>query len=170
MQELFGVLVLENLNGHCQFPMEFLVQQFHKPEAEAFVGGGFDQAVLQGVGEGSVPDVVQQDGHTYCPGLLLCDLVSLGTDDFNGQAHEMHGTYGMLEAGMIGPGIDKVGESQLLNPPQALEQRMFNQVKYQIVWDFDESIHGIIDDFQFVCGGVFPHLDLLCHKSILLLP
>ena len=30
-----------------------------------FMGGVFDQAVFQGVGKGSVPDIMQQDGYGH---------------------------------------------------------------------------------------------------------
>ena len=33
-------------------------------------------------------------------GLLLSDLMSLGTDHLYGQAHQVHGSYSMLETGM----------------------------------------------------------------------
>jgi hypothetical protein len=117
-----------------------------------------------------VPDIMQQDSYDHGPGFLLGDVVPFGADDLNGQAHQVHGPYGMLKTGMVGPGIHKESEAQLPDPAQSLKEGVFDQVKNHIIRDFYEAIDRIIDDFQFVCGDMFPHLGHLWHKIILLLP
>jgi hypothetical protein len=69
----------------------------------------------------------------------------------------VHGPDGMLEPGVVGTRIDKVGQSELPDPSQTLEPGMLDQVKNDIEWDLDKSVNGIIDDFQLVGGGKFPH-------------
>jgi len=56
----------------------------------------------------------------------------------------------MLKPRVHGPRINKVGQPQLLDPPEALEKRMLNKFIDNIIIDVDESIYGIVDDFFLV--------------------
>jgi hypothetical protein len=117
-----------------------------------------------------VSDIMQQDGGSYRPCFFFADFMAPGPDDLNGLAHQVHGTHSMLESGMIGPGVDKVGETQLPDSPQPLKEGMLYQFKGQIIWDFNKSIDRIIDDFQFVGGRNVPHAGCLWDKIMFLLP
>ena len=75
----------------------------------------------------------------------------------------------MLEPGVIGPGIDKMGQPQLFDSSKALQEGVFDQVENDIVRYFDESVDRIVDYLQFIGGRLIPHLGILCHKSMLLL-
>jgi hypothetical protein len=61
----------------------------------------------------------------------------------------MHGTQGVLETGMHGPGIYQVGHSQLLDPSQPLKKRMFNQFEKLGRRNGDEPVYWIVDDLSF---------------------
>lgn len=113
--------------------------------------------------------IMEQDGDGHCPGLIVGNLVAPGADHFNGLTHEMHSPDGVLKPGMVGSRIHEMGEPQLADPAEPLEQRVLHQVKDDFEWNFNKSVYRIIDDFQFVGGGPFPHLVVLCHKIILLL-
>jgi hypothetical protein len=56
----------------------------------------------------------------------------------------------MLETGMICPGINKVGKTQLLNVSQPLVPGMFYQVKHEITRDADKTINRVINNFSLV--------------------
>jgi hypothetical protein len=46
-------------------------------------------------------------------------------------------------------------EADLLDSPQALKVRMFNQFKNDPVWNADESVYGVIEYFLTVHDWLF---------------
>jgi len=73
-------------------------------------------------------DVVKQDGDLYSAFLFLGDLVSLLTQGVDGTAHEVHGADGMVEAGVVGPWVDQVGQTKLAYAAQSLEVGVVDQL------------------------------------------
>jgi hypothetical protein len=69
----------------------------------------------------------------------------------------VHGPDGMLKPGVVGARIYEMGQTELPYSAQTLKPGMLDQVKNNIKRDFDKSVNGIIDDFQLVGGGKFPH-------------
>jgi hypothetical protein len=63
--------------------------------------------------------------------------------------HQAHGAQGMAHAGMVRSGINKMGESQLLDPVQPLEIWMRNNAVNEFVADIDESEYRVVDYFSF---------------------
>ena len=98
---MFRVFVFENPDGCLQFTPEFIIQLLHEHQAYGFVRGAFDQAVFKGVGKRTVPDVVQQDGYGNGTCLVVSNFVATGPDHFNGLAHQVHGSDGMLKPGVV---------------------------------------------------------------------
>lgn len=94
--------------------------------------------------------VMQQDGQRYRFQLLLADVVTLAPEQLDGTPHQMHGAQTVRKSGVVGAGIDHVGHADLLDPPQALEIWMLNDVKMQFVRDVDKSVDGVVDDFLLV--------------------
>ena len=88
----------------------------------------WDKCVLKSVRKRSVADVVKQDGDLHSPFLFLGDLVSLLTKGVDGTAHEVHGADGVVEAGVIGPWVDEVGQAKLAYAAQSLEVGVVNQL------------------------------------------
>jgi hypothetical protein len=83
--------------------------------------------------------------------------VPFGPDNRDGLSHQVHGSDRMLKTGVVGPGVDKMCQSQLPDPSEPLEPRMFYQIVYKVERDLDKSVYRIIDDFQLVGGRKFPH-------------
>jgi hypothetical protein len=54
----------------------------------------------------------------------------------------------MMKARMIRSGINKVRHSQLPDPPQSLEIRMLDKLHHLIVGHRDDSVNGIVKDFE----------------------
>ena len=73
-------------------------------------------------------DVVKQDGDLYSAFLFLGDLVSLLTKGVDGTAHEVHGADGVVEAGVVGPWVDQVGQAKLAYAAQSLEVGVVDQL------------------------------------------
>jgi hypothetical protein len=122
-----------------------------------------EKAVFKRMRKWPVPHIMQEYGYGNGPGFLRIDGVTFGADDLNGLAHQVHGSYGMLESGVVGTRINKVSEPQLPDPPQPLEKGMLDEVVNQIKGDFYKSVNGIIDDFQLVGKRILPHLGPLWH-------
>jgi len=56
----------------------------------------------------------------------------------------------MLKTGMICSGINKVSNAKLFDISQPLEPVMFNEVKYKIARDANESINRVINNFALI--------------------
>jgi hypothetical protein len=63
----------------------------------------------------------------------------------------MQNTQTMLKPAVVGSGIDKTCQSQLLYIPQPLKPWMFDEVKYKIARDADKTINRIVNYFPFIC-------------------
>ena len=112
---MFVVLIVDNLYGEVQSPLQFLVELLYNQVGEGFVGAAGDKKVFQGMRKGRVSDIVQQYG---CQSgfLFLCgDVNTFFCQCLQGVLHQMHGTYGMLETGVGGTRIHQVRQSQLVN-------------------------------------------------------
>ena len=109
-----------------------------------------NDAVLQGVGEGSVAAVVEQDGQRCGFKFLIRDLIALAPQQLYAATHEVHGAETVGESGVVGTGIHEVGHADLLDASKALEIRMFDDVEMQLVRDADEAIDGVVEDLLFV--------------------
>ena len=158
--------MVEDLDAGGQGPVILLVQLLHHQLGKEFMVDLTDNGVLQGMGKGAVADIMQQDGEDRSQPFFLVDLVPFLTKDIEGFLHQVHGTQGMMKAGMQGSGVDKVGEPQLLYAPQALEPRVLDQVKDQVGGDVDEPVHRVIDDFSLIESQVLQGV-VLCKFSII---
>ena len=146
MKEALGIVVLEDLDGEGELSAEFLVHLLHDHEGDVFMADAAHEGVLEHVAEGSVSDVVQQDGCLHCLGLAVEDEVPLLLERQDGLAHEVEGTEGVLEAGVLCPGIDDVGSAQLLDAAEAIEGWMAHDVEEDASWHADEAEDGVVDD------------------------
>ena len=54
--------------------------------------------------------------------------MSLLTKSVDGTAHEVHGADGVVEAGVVGPWVDQVGQSKLAYAAQSLEVGVVDQL------------------------------------------
>ena len=64
--------------------------------------------------------------------------------------HQMHGTNGMMKAGMKRTGIYEVGEAQLFDSPESLEVRMFDHIENKLIGNIDEPIYRIVENLSLV--------------------
>jgi hypothetical protein len=67
----------------------------------------------------------------------------------------VHRSQGMLETGVVGPGIDKVRHAELTNPSKSLKKRVLYKMKNDLVPDLDEAVYRVIDDLVFIDGSWF---------------
>lgn len=109
-----------------------------------------NQSFFKRVGKRGVADIMQED-RDLCPfGFLLGDVYTFGADCANGLGHEVKRAKGMLEAGMLGSRVNKIGKTQLFDPAQALKPGVMDQVVNQIAGQGGESIDRIVDNLSFV--------------------
>ena len=64
----------------------------------------------------------------------------------------------MLEPRVIGPGIDKMSESQLFDSTEALQEGVLDKVENDFERYFDESVDRIVDYLQLIGGRWIPHM------------
>lgn len=88
VEEVFFVFAFEDADGEVEPALEFVVEALHEVERKFFVVG-FDQGVFQGVGEGAVSDVVEQDGNFDGFGFAFIDLDALAFEAVDGFAHQV---------------------------------------------------------------------------------
>lgn len=69
---------------------------------------------------------------------------------FNSRAHEVHGTQGMMKAGMQCAGINQVRHAQLFNVTKPLKTGVFNQIVHQFRRDGDKSVNRVVNDLLFI--------------------
>lgn len=124
-----------------------------------------DQGSFQGMGKGTVSDVMQQDRNIRRFCFLFGDGMTLAADRGDGIAHQVHGPEGMLEAGVVGAWIDKMSHPELPDPSQPLKGRVLYQVKDDLIPDLDEAIDRIIDDLELV-GRFFLHEKPGCEAKV----
>ena len=75
VQVAFGVLVAEDADAEVQCPAELEVQRIHHQGAHVLVADAFHQAMFQGMAEGPVPHIVQEDRDARTEGLFFGDHV-----------------------------------------------------------------------------------------------
>ena len=115
-----------------------------------FVGDAAYDGVFQHVREGPVADVVHQDGGLDGFGFAVEDEVALGRQVLDGLGHQVEGAERVLEACMLGAGIDHGRQAQLADARESLQQRMAHKVVEQPFRYVDEPEDGVVDDFAFV--------------------
>ena len=111
-----------------------------------------DDAVFQGVREGTVAAVVKQDGDGGGFKFLIRNHIALAAQQMDGASHQVHGAEAVGKACMVGARIHQVGHADLFDAPKPLEIRVFDDVEMQFVGDADEAINRIVEDFLFVWG------------------
>jgi hypothetical protein len=95
-------------------------------------------------------DVMQQNCRRCSFGLLIGNLQPFLTDVVNGLVHQVQCTQGMLKTGVGSSRIYQARQSELLDPSQTLQKRMFQQIKNKISRNFDKSVNRIVDDLVLV--------------------
>ena len=65
-------------------------------------------------------------------------------------SHQMHCSEGVLKAGVDSARINKIGETQLFNEPEALKKGMGDDVKNQLALYRNKAVERIVNDFLFV--------------------
>lgn len=83
----------------------------------------------------------------------------LVTQYLDGLQHKVHGTQGMMKTGVQGPGIDQMGQPQLLDPPQTLKITVLKDIEEQISRKSDETMHRIVQDLALI-EDVWAHFDI----------
>ena len=106
VEEALGILILEYLDGQRQLSVHLAVDALHQQQGDVFVGDAAHDGVFQHVREGPVADVVHQDGGLDGFGLAVEDEVALGRQVLDGLGHQVEGAERVLEACMLGAGID----------------------------------------------------------------
>jgi len=81
------------------------------------------QCRLGGMGKWPVAQVMQKSCCAYRPALLLVEVELLGEE-----IGQMVGSQAVLEAGVIGPGVDQAGQAQLPDPAQPLHLGRIGQL------------------------------------------
>ena len=56
----------------------------------------------------------------------------------------------MDKTGVIRTRIYQIGHADLFYASKPLEIRVFDNVEMQLIWDADEAIDGVVEDFLFV--------------------
>ena len=77
----------------------------------------FNDAVLQGMGERTVSDIMKENGGDRSIALGIRYLVTLSGNHFQRAVHQVGSTECMLEPGMVGCRINIKGEPELPDPP-----------------------------------------------------
>ena len=149
VEEFFWVFVFENTDGEGELPAKFLVQPFHEKEGDFFMVD-IDEGMLQSVRKGAMPDVMEQNGDGNSLGLLLRNVHSFGAKHVDGLPHEVERTEGMVETGVERAGVNIMGEAQLFDAPQPLEPRVLHEVEKDVIWNADETVNGVVENFLLV--------------------
>ena len=115
--------------------------------AERLVGG--EARLLQRVGEGIVPDVVEQGGEPDRETVVGRHVLELAPflQAREGAARQVVGAEGVLEPGVGGAGIDEEGVADLADVAQPLHRRRVQREERGAV-EADVVPEGIADDFE----------------------
>jgi hypothetical protein len=62
----------------------------------------------------------------------------------------MKGAKRVLKAGMLGGGVNIIGQTELFNMAEPLKIGVRDNIEDQFRWDGDKSINGIVNDLLFV--------------------
>ena len=94
--------------------------------------------------------VVEQDGQRSRLKFLIGNVIALAAQQLDGASHEVHGAEAVGKTSVVRAWIHQIGHADLLDAPKPLKIRVFNDVEMQLVWDADEAIDGVVEDFLFV--------------------
>ena len=114
-----------------------------------------DERVLQHMREGTVTDVVHQDGslHSLCLAIKNEEALLLERED--GLTHQVEGPQRVLETGVTSSRIDHRSQSQLVDAVEPLHQRMLHDVVEQSAGYFDKPEHRVVDNLCIVHVSLF---------------
>ena len=147
MQERLGVVVVEDFNGKVQGAAHLVVQASHDEGADVFVMHALDDAVLQGVAEGTVTHVVQEDGQTCRLCLLFRDGNPFVAQAVDGFLHQMHAADSVVKAVVNGTGIHEMRQSQLRNAAKPLHETVVHQVEGPFVAQRHKPVDRVVQNF-----------------------
>ena len=159
MQEPFGVVVIEDLDGRVESPVERFVEARHDERADLLVVHAPDEAVLERMAEGAMADVVQENGQTGAAVLVLGDHDALFAERIEGLLHQVQSAQGVVEAVVDRTGIDQVAQAELADAAQALHPRVIEDLGEIRVAELDEPVDRVVQQLG-SCGhgpkiGVF---------------
>src|SRR5690554_2265454 len=152
MEKFFWVAVGENIDGHLQATSKVLVESFHKQQGDGLVVNAPHEGRFQHMGKGTMAQIVHQYGGVNGLCLVGTDVLSLGPQGLHGLRHQVHAAQGVLKAGMGGTRIYEWRHAQLLDPAQALQVGVFDEVEKQFARYVDEAVDRVVDDFLFING------------------
>ena len=147
VQEAFLILVLIDAYGKVEAATELIIDLLHEHKRYLLVVYTRGDGILQHMGEGSVTDVVHEDGQLHRLGFVVGNLYALASQRLYGLGHEEEGSERVLEAGVLRTGIDHRRQPQLLDALEALHRRMRDHLHDQAFGDVDEPEDGVVDDF-----------------------
>ena len=158
MEEVLGILILEDADGERELSAEVMVHLFHHHQRDVFVRDAADKRVFQYMRERPVSDVVHQDGSFNSLGFAVEYEQALVLQREDGLAHQMEGSERVLEARVAGSRVDHRRQSELVDAAQTLEKRVLHDVEQQSARYLDEPEHRVIDYFEVVhirCAFVY---------------
>ena len=129
MEKLLGVFVLENLDGEGELSTEIFVHLLHGEQGNFLMAHSADEGVFKYVGKRTMSNVVQEDGSPNSFFFRVENEVAFALEGVDGETHEMEGSNGMLEAGVLSSWIDDTGESELLDTAQTIKVGVLDDVE-----------------------------------------
>ena len=105
------------------------VEFVHVDLRKVFMMNVFNQTVLEGMREGAVANVVQQDGKERSQLFFFGDFAALHLQDRNGFAHQVESPEGMMKARVNSSGVDIITQAELLYSAKSLKVGMLNNIK-----------------------------------------
>ena len=149
VEEASRVGVVEYADSQLQTAIRFTVNLLHKKQRQMFVMHVAEGA-FGGVGEGSVSDVVEENGEFGGLAFVVAYLHPFLSQHFEGSSHQVECAEHMAEAGVHSAWVDEIGESELLDGSLSLEERMVDDGEDEGVVDAEESVvDWVVDDFAF---------------------
>src|SRR4249920_2712125 len=95
---------------------------------------------------------IMQENSQFGPELLIFRNINIFSPERSeGIAHEVIGSQRVMETGVYGTGIYKIGKTHLLNPAQALVKRITDHIQKKRVIYCNKSVNRIVDDFKRTC-------------------
>ena len=107
------MVVIEDFNRHVKGAPKLFVQATHDERAHIFVMYALDDAVLEGVAEGAMPHVVEQDGQACAFRFFLRDGHPFVAQAVNGFLHEVHAANGVVKTVVDGAWIDQMRQPKV---------------------------------------------------------
>ena len=137
----------KNIQGGFQFAIAPSVQILHHQQGNIFVRHVLNEEAFQGIREGGMAQIVQEDGHQAGATVIGAEAVTLVGQYIQGLLHQVHGTEGMGQPRMGGSWINQVGHAQLTDIAKPLEEGMIYQAQYQLGLQSYKAVQGIVKDF-----------------------